>query len=81
MEFNKSKLQTWYLGQGNPGPTCRLGDEGLESSRAGDLGVLADRKLLLSQQRALAAQRANRTPGCIRSSTATGRGRDCPALL
>ena len=62
MKFNKTKCHILHLGQNNPGYTCSLGDERLESSPTDrELGALADSKLNLSQQCALAAQRANRT--------------------
>ena len=59
----------------NPGYMHRLRDKKLESSPTErDVGFLADGKLNLSQQCALAAQRANRTLGCIRPSTASRAG-------
>ena len=58
--------------QDSPGFMYRLGAEKLESPTKRDLGVLADSKLDLSQQCALAAKRANHTLGGTRSSTAFG---------
>jgi len=71
MKFNKAKGKVLHFGQGSPKHKYSLEREWVESSpEEKDLQVLVDKKLNMTQQCTLAAQKANRILGFLKRSVA-----------
>jgi len=72
MKFSKPKSKVLHLDQSNHKHKYKLGGEWIESSpEEKDSGVLVDKKINVTQQFALIAQKANYILGCIKSSMAS----------
>jgi len=72
MKFKKAKCKVLHVDWGNPKDKYRLGGEWIERSPdEKDLGVLIDKKLHMTCQCELKAQKANHILGCTKSSMAS----------
>ena len=72
MRFNKSKCKVLHRGGGNPHYQFKPGDKRIEHSPAKkNLGVLVGKKLDMSQQCALTAQKTNHILVCNKVSVAS----------
>ncbi|GAB0185706.1 triadin [Grus japonensis] len=75
MKLNKAKCKVLHMGRGNLKHNYRLGGEWLESSpEEKNLGVLGDKKLNMSRQCALVAQKANCILGSINRNVTSRSG-------
>lgn len=73
IKCNKAKCQTLHLGRGSPKHKYKMGGEWIENSfEEKDSGLLVDKELNMSQQCALAAQKAKRVLGCTKRNAASG---------
>jgi len=69
MKIYKAKCKVLHVGRGNPKHKYRLGGDWIESSpEEKDLGVLVDKKLNMTRQCELTAQKANHTLDCTKTS-------------
>jgi len=82
VELNQGKGRGLRLGRNNPRHQDRLGLSCWEQLCREGLGVLGDDRVTMSQQRALAAQKADGILGCIKRSVGSRSGRfsSCSAL-
>ncbi|PKU46699.1 hypothetical protein llap_3016 [Limosa lapponica baueri] len=71
MKYNQAKCKVLHMGHVSPKYKYRLGREWLESSPEEDLGVHEDKKLNMSRQCVLAAQKAGCILSCIERSVAS----------
>lgn len=80
MKFNKAKISVLQLSQGNPNHKHRPGKEWVESRPDKFLKVLADEKLNMSWQCALAVQKASCILGLIKRSMTSNEREVIPFL-